>query len=157
MDEIEEQKEVRHPRECIRDFCLYHCEKKETRNSKRSVSECLLRSCPLWFYRTGKLKWEKPEKDLLKSEQNRRIRILRAARREVAVQEKALRQAEEASRREEETVRRAQAIAREKDRVLQDSITAVRNQRNKVDEAKMEVMKLEEAFYKKDDPDGIWR
>lgn len=86
----------------------------------------------------------------MKGEQNRRIRILRAARREVAAQEKALRQAEESSRR-------AQAIAREKDRVLQDSIALVRNQRNKLDEAKAEVMKLEEAFYKKDDPDGIWR
>lgn len=86
----------------------------------------------------------------MKGEQNRRIRILRAARREVAAQEKALRQAEESSRR-------AQAIAREKDRVLQDSIALVRNQRNKLDEAKAEVMKLEEAFYKKDDPNGIWR
>lgn len=131
MDEIEEQKskEVKHPRQCIADFCLYHCEKKEMRNSRRSVSECLLASCPLWPYRTGKLKWEKDEKDLSKAKRERRINKLRIARRKAENAETALRSAQE----------------------------NLKEKRERFDEAKAYVKQLESAFYVTEDPDGIWR
>lgn len=136
MDEIEEQKEVRHPRQCIADYCLYHCEKKEMRNSRRSVSECLLVSCPLWPYRTGKLKWEKPEKDMSKTKRERRVKRLESARRKVEQAEKWLKYSES-----------------DFERVSQ----RVESDRKKVDEAKAYVKQLEAAFYVTEDPDGIWR
>lgn len=124
-----EVKEVRHPRECIKDFCLYHCEKKEMRNSRRSVSECTMKSCPLWYYRLGKLKWEKPDRDLSKTKQAKRIQKLRTARRKVENAETALRSAQE----------------------------NLKEKRERFDEAKAYVKQLETAFYVTEDPDGIWR
>ena len=131
MDEIEEQKskEVKHPRQCIADFCLYHCEKKEMRNSRRSVSECTMKSCPLWYYRLGKLKWEKPDRELSKTKQEKRIQKLRTARRKVENAETALRSAQE----------------------------NLKEKRERFDEAKAYVKQLEAAFYVTEDPDGIWR
>jgi hypothetical protein len=131
VDEIEDKKpkEVKHPRQCIADFCLYHCEKKEMRNSRRSVSECLLASCPLWPYRTGKLKWEKDEKDLSKTKRERRIDKLRKARRKAENAETVLRSA-------------------------QDNL---KEKQERFDEAKAYVKQLETAFYVTEDPDGIWR
>ena len=126
---MEEQKEVRHPRECIKDFCLYHCEKKEARNSKRSVAECRTFSCPLYPYRLGKLRWEKPDRDLSKAKQAKRIQKLRAARRKVENAETALRSAQE----------------------------NLKEKRERFDDAKAYVKQLEAAFYNKEDPDGIWR
>ena len=124
-----EVKEVRHPRECIKDFCLYHCEKKEARNSKRSVAECRTFSCPLYPYRLGKLKWEKPDRDLSKTKQAKRIQKLRTARRKVENAETALRSAQE----------------------------NLKEKRERFDEAKAYVKQLETAFYVTEDPDGIWR
>lgn len=124
-----EVKEVRHPRECIKDFCLYHCEKKEARNSKRSVAECRTFSCPLYPYRLGKLKWEKPDRDLSKTKQEKRIQKLRTARRKVENAETALRSAQE----------------------------NLKEKRERFDEAKAYVKQLETAFYVTEDPDGIWR
>ena len=129
MSSTEEHKEVRHPRECIKDFCLYHCEKKEMRNSRRSVSECTMKSCPLWPYRTGKLKWEKDEKDLSNAKRERRINKLRVARRKAENAETALRSAQE----------------------------NLKEKRERFDEAKAYVKQLETAFYVTEDPDGIWR
>ena len=126
---MEEQKEVRHPRECIKDFCLYHCEKKEARNSKRSVAECRTFSCPLYPYRLGKLKWEKPDRDLSKAKQAKRIQKLRTARRKVENAETALRSAQE----------------------------NLKEKRERFDDAKAYVKQLETAFYVTEDPDGIWR
>ena len=126
---MEEQKEVRHPRECIKDFCLYHCEKKEARNSKRSVAECRTFSCPLYPYRLGKLRWEKPDRDLSKAKQAKRIQKLRTARRKVENAETALRSAQE----------------------------NLKEKRERFDEAKAYVKQLETAFYVTEDPDGIWR
>lgn len=126
---MEEQKEVRHPRECIKDYCLLHCEKKEMRNSRRSVSECTMKSCPLWYYRLGKLKWEKPDRDLSKTKQEKRIQKLRTARRKVENAETALRSAQE----------------------------NLKEKRERFDEAKAYVKQLEAAFYVTEDPDGIWR
>ena len=124
-----EVKEVRHPRECIKDFCLYHCEKKEARNSKRSVAECRTFSCPLYPYRLGKLKWEKPDRDLSKAKQAKRIQKLKTARRKVENAETALRSAQE----------------------------NLKEKRERFDEAKAYVKQLETAFYVTEDPDGIWR
>lgn len=124
-----EIKEVRHPRECIKDFCLYHCEKKEARNSKRSVAECRTFSCPLYPYRLGKLRWEKPDRDLSKAKQAKRIQKLRTARRKVENAETALRSAQE----------------------------NLKEKRERFDEAKSYVKQLEVAFYNKEDPDGLWR
>lgn len=124
-----EIKEVRHPRECIKDFCLYHCEKKEARNSKRSVAECRTFSCPLYPYRLGKLRWEKPDRDLSKAKQAKRIQKLRTARRKVENAETALRSAQE----------------------------NLKEKRERFDEAKAYVKQLEVAFYNKEDPDGLWR
>lgn len=121
--------DVKHPRECIADYCLLHCEKKEARNSRRSVAECCLKSCPLWYYRTGKLKWEKPEKDMSKTQRERRIRKLQTARRKAESAENAYKLAE----------------------------TNAKARKRLADEAKMKVMQLENAFYNKEDPDGIWR
>ena len=131
VDETEntEVKEVRHPRECIKDYCLYHCEKKEMRNSRRSVSECTMKSCPLWYYRLGKLKWEKPDRDLSTAKQAKRIQKLRTARRKVENAETALRSAQE----------------------------NLKEKRERFDEAKAYVKQLETAFYVTEDPDGIWR
>lgn len=131
VDETEntEVKEVRHPRECIKDYCLLHCEKKEMRNSRRSVSECTMKSCPLWYYRLGKLKWEKPDRDLSKTKQEKRIQKLRTARRKVENAETALRSAQE----------------------------NLKEKREQFDEAKAYVKQLEAAFYVTEDPDGIWR
>ena len=126
---MEEQKEVRHPRECIKDYCLYHCEKKEARNSKRSVAECRTFSCPLYPYRLGKLRWEKPDRDLSKAKQAKRIQKLRTARRKVENAETALRSAQE----------------------------NLKEKRERFDEAKAYVKQLETAFYVTEDPDGIWR
>lgn len=126
---MEEQKEVRHPRECIKDFCLYHCEKKEARNSKRSVAECRTFSCPLYPYRLGKLRWEKPDRDLSKAKQAKRIQKLMAARRKVENAETALRSAQE----------------------------NLKEKRERFDDAKAYVKQLETAFYVTEDPDGIWR
>ena len=126
---MEEQKEVRHPRECIKDFCLYHCEKKEARNSKRSVAECRTFSCPLYPYRLGKLRWEKPDRDLSKAKQAKRIQKLRTARRKVENAETALRSAQE----------------------------NLKEKRERFDDAKAYVKQLETAFYVTEDPDGIWR
>lgn len=126
---MEEQKEVRHPRECIKDFCLYHCEKKEARNSKRSVAECRTFSCPLYPYRLGKLRWEKPDRDLSKAKQAKRIQKLKTARRKVENAETALRSAQE----------------------------NLKEKRERFDDAKAYVKQLEAAFYNKEDPDGIWR
>lgn len=108
---------------------MYHCEKKEMRNSRRSVSECLLASCPLWPYRTGKLKWEKDEKDLSKAKRERRINKLRIARRKAENAETALRSAQE----------------------------NLKEKRERFDEAKAYVKQLEVAFYVTEDPNGIWR
>lgn len=124
-----EVKEVRHPRECIKDYCLLHCEKKEARNSKRSVAECRTFSCPLYPYRLGKLKWEKPDRDLSKTKQEKRIQKLRTARRKVENAETALRSAQE----------------------------NLKEKRDRFDEAKAYVKQLEAAFYVTEDPDGIWR
>ena len=124
-----EVKEVRHPRECIKDYCLYHCEKKEMRNSRRSVSECTMKCCPLWYYRLGKLKWEKPDRDLSKAKQAKRIQKLRTARRKVENAETALRSAQE----------------------------NLKEKRERFDDAKAYVKQLETAFYVTEDPDGIWR
>ena len=124
-----EVKEVRHPRECIKDYCLYHCEKKEARNSKRSVAECRTFSCPLYPYRLGKLKWEKPDRDLSKTKQAKRIQKLRTARRKVENAETALRSAQK----------------------------NLKEKRERFDEAKAYVKQLEAAFYVTEDPDGIWR
>ena len=124
-----EVKEVRHPRECIKDYCLYHCEKKEARNSKRSVAECRTFSCPLYPYRLGKLRWEKPDRDLSKAKQAKRIQKLRTARRKVENAETALRSAQE----------------------------NLKEKRERFDEAKAYVKQLETAFYVTEDPDGIWR
>ena len=129
VTENTEVKEVRHPRECIKDYCLLHCEKKEMRNSRRSVSECTMKSCPLWYYRLGKLKWEKQDRDLSKTKQEKRIQKLRTARRKVENAETALRSAQE----------------------------NLKEKRERFDEAKAYVKKLEVAFYNKEDPDGIWR
>ena len=129
VSSTEEQKEVRHPRECIKDFCLYHCEKKEARNSKRSVAECRTFSCPLYPYRLGKLRWEKPDRDLSKAKQTKRIQKLRTARRKVENAEAALRSAQE----------------------------NLKEKRERFDEAKAYVKQLEAAFYVTEDPDGIWR
>ena len=126
---MEEQKEVRHPRECIKDFCLYHCEKKEAKNSKRSVAECRTFSCPLYPYRLGKLRWEKPDRDLSKAKQAKRIQKLMAARRKVENAETALRSAQE----------------------------NLKEKRERFDDAKAYVKQLETAFYVTEDPDGIWR
>ena len=126
---MEEQKEVRHPRECIKDFCLYHCEKKEARNSKRSVAECRTFSCPLYPYRLGKLRWEKPDRDLSKAKQAKRIQKLRTARSKVENAETALRSAQE----------------------------NLKEKRERFDDAKAYVKQLETAFYVTEDPDGIWR
>ena len=126
---MEEQKEVRHPRECIKDFCLYHCEKKEARNSKRSVAECRTFSCPLYPYRLGKLRWEKPDRDLSKAKQAKRIQKLKTARRKVENAETALRSAQE----------------------------NLKEKRERFDDAKAYVKQLETAFYVTEDPDGIWR
>ena len=124
-----EIKEVRHPRECIKDYCLYHCEKKEARNSKRSVAECRTFSCPLYPYRLGKLRWEKPDRDLSKAKQAKRIQKLRTARRKVENAETALRSAQE----------------------------NLKEKRERFDDAKAYVKQLETAFYVTEDPDGIWR
>lgn len=124
-----EVKEVRHPRECIKDYCLYHCEKKEARNSKRSVAECRTFSCPLYPYRLGKLRWEKPDRDLSKTKQAKRIQKLRTARRKVENAETALRSAQE----------------------------NLKEKRERFDDAKAYVKQLEAAFYVTEDPDGIWR
>ena len=131
VDETEntEVKEVRHPRECIKDYCLLHCEKKEARNSKRSVAECRTFSCPLYPYRLGKLRWEKPDRDLSKAKQTKRIQKLRTARRKVENAETALRSAQE----------------------------NLKKKRERFDEAKAYVKQLEAAFYVTEDPDGIWR
>ena len=129
VNNTEEQKEVRHPRECIKDFCLYHCEKKEARNSKRSVAECRTFSCPLYPYRLGKLRWEKPDRDLSKAKQAKRIQKLRTARRKVENAETALRSAQE----------------------------NLKEKRERFDDAKAYVKQLETAFYVTEDPDGIWR
>ena len=133
---MEEQKEVRHPRECIKDFCLYHCQKKESKNSKRSVAECRTFSCPLYPYRLGKLRWERPDRDLSKTNQAKRIQKLRMARRKVENAEMAL--------------KRAQKDAEAKEQVC-------RERRERFNEAKQYVLELENAFYNKEDPDGIWR
>lgn len=138
VDETEsaEVKEVRHPRECIKDFCLYHCEKKEMRNSRRSVSECTMKSCPLWYYRLGKLKWEKPEKDMRKGERMRRVNRLESARKRAEFAEDHLRRAE---------------------RELKKCEEIVKNKKQTADEARAYVKQLETAFYVTEDPDGIWR
>lgn len=136
VSSTEEQKGIKHPRECIADYCLLKCEKKERRNSRRSVSECLTRTCPLWPYRTGKLKWEKPEKDLSEAKQKKRIQKLRLARRKAENAEIAL--------------KRAQEEAEAKEQVC-------RERRERFNEAKQYVLELENAFYNKEDPDGIWR
>lgn len=139
----EEHKEVRHPRECIKDYCLLHCEKKEMRNSRRSVSECTMKSCPLWYYRLGKLKWEKPDRDLSKVKQEKRIQKLRTARRKVENAEMAL--------------KRAQKDAEAKEQVYKKYLADVEAQKERLYEAKTFVSELENAFYNKEDPDGIWR
>lgn len=140
---MEEQKEVRHPRECIKDFCLYHCEKKEARNSKRSVAECRTFSCPLYPYRLGKLRWEKPDRDLSKAKQAKRIQKLRTARRKVENAEMAL--------------KRAQKDAEAKEQVYKKFLADVEEQKKRLYEAKTYVSELENAFYNKEDPDGLWR
>lgn len=108
---------------------MYHCEKKEARNSKRSVAECRTFSCPLYPYRLGKLRWEKPDRDLSKAKQAKRIQKLRTARRKVENAETALRSAQE----------------------------NLKEKRERFDEAKAYVKQLETAFYVTEDPDGIWR
>lgn len=136
MEEKKQPREVKHPRECIADYCLLKCEKKEMRNSRRSVSECLLVSCPLWPYRTGKLKWENPEKDMSKTKRERRVKRLESARRKVDQAEKWLKYSESDFKRVSQRVE---------------------SYRKKVDEAKAYVKQLEAAFYVTEDPDGIWR
>lgn len=137
VDETEntEVKEVRHPRECIKDFCLYHCQKKDARHSKRAVSECRTFSCPLYPYRLGKLRLEKPN-------QAKRIQILRTARRKVENAENAL--------------KRAQKDAETKEQIYKRYLANVEAQRERLHEAKMHVSELENAFYSKEDSDGIW-
>lgn len=113
------------------------------RNSRRSVSECTMKSCPLWYYRLGKLKWEKPDRDLSKAKQAKRIQKLRTARRKV---EKA-----------EMSLERAQKDADAKEQVFKKYLADVEAQKKRLYEAKMYMSELENAFYNKEDPDGIWR
>lgn len=49
-------KRIKAPRQCIRDYCLMHCERDKRKNSKRDVVECIIRECPLHPYRTGVMK-----------------------------------------------------------------------------------------------------
>lgn len=126
---MEEKREIRHPRQCIQDYCLYHCEKKERRNSRRSVSECLSASCPLWHYRTGKLKWEKSSDDMKKADRERRVKKLDSARKK--------------AERAETNVMRAEY--------------ALKEQKQKAEEARAYVKQLESAFYVRRDPDDLWR
>ena len=44
------------PKKCIRKYCLFICEKKGRKGSKRDMVNCLEIKCPLHPYRTGQLK-----------------------------------------------------------------------------------------------------
>ena len=75
------RKGVNTPRVCIHDYCMWHCPLMEKHNSKRSVAECIKRTCPLHPYRTGQLRFKKGA--LSNYEMNRRSTRLRTARRAV--------------------------------------------------------------------------
>jgi hypothetical protein len=102
-----------------------------------------MKSCPLWYYRLGKLKWERPDRDLSKTKQAKRIQMLRTARRKVENAETAM--------------KRAQKDAEAKEQVYRKYLADVEAQKKRLYEARMYVSELENAFYNKEDPDGIWR
>lgn len=138
----EEQKKIPSPRQCIGDYCYLHCDKKEVLNSRRAVAECFHKDCPLHPYRTGRIMFRDPEFGA-KREKTRRAERLEEAREKVRRSESILRYAEMDTERQGKYYKSLKARLEEK--------------RQNVEQAKEYVKTLEQAFFKEDDPNQLWR
>lgn len=130
---------VQTPRKCIRDYCLFFCENDKRRGSKRDVVECVIRKCPLHPYRTGQLKGRSgPIGEYTKRS---RIARLERARSMVMTAERDARMAEEQ--------------LESKKQVVKDYEYRVIKAKNKLEERKHAVRKLELLFNDELEA-GIW-
>jgi hypothetical protein len=102
-----------------------------------------MKSCPLWYYRLGKLKWEKPDRDLSKAKQAKRIQKLRTARRKVENAEMSLKRAQKDAEAKEQLISTALNLLNDAQRLeaLHTHVLALaeNNSANRIAE---EVMKL---------------
>ena len=76
--EANQDERVLTPKKSIKNYCLYECEKKGRRYSKRDVAMCTHYRCPLYPYRSGVLR--KKVQVYGKTLKNQRLQYLQSAR-----------------------------------------------------------------------------
>ena len=116
--------------QAIKDFCLLHCQKKDKKNSKRAVAECLNRKCPLHPYRTGVLRQRR--EPMTEGEHKSWARRLELARKKVTYAENNL-------RRETEHMEFRRGV-------FQNYVGRVESAKKRVEDAKKTVNEIEIAF-----------
>lgn len=124
------KRDVLTPKQSIKQYCLLVCTKKDKENSKRAVSDCLYRTCPLYPYRKGQYKSQKGP--FSENEIKRRVRRLEQARKQVVYAENALKRAEETLEFRRE--------------VFQRYVDALEAAKKRVEDSKEKVRQLEINF-----------